>query len=111
MTLSKLRKIVNKGNNRNLRVVKVKKDRRCYYCNKTITAGSEALTVNKKLEPRYWVCGDCVHIISTYEEIKHEMENVSFGDEGHYMALQDCLIDFEKKLDTIDIGYSWFRRG
>lgn len=40
---------------------------------------------------RYWICNTCSSQISEILNTKIEMNNVSFGDEGGYLALSDFL--------------------
>lgn len=75
--------------------VHVKQDRYCEHCSNKITKGSKALTINKRFEGRVWFCLKCVELKKQIEETKAEMECISFGDDGGYMALQDALAELE----------------
>ena len=102
-TIKKYKNSINKNKNRNIRIVNVRENRLCHYCGNVITTGTECLTVNKKLEPRYWVCGDCADKITNYREAKATLNDVAFGDEGGYMANQDYLAECERECENI--GY------
>lgn len=102
-TIQKYKGKINQNKNRNTRIVKIRENRRCKYCGELMTAGTECLTVNKKNEPRYWVCSGCVDTITNYREAKATLNDVSFGDEGGYMANQDWLAECEDECECI--GY------
>lgn len=99
-------KEVNANKNRNTRFVRVNETRVCKCCGKSILKGTKCLTLNKKGVGRQWQCMKCTmdelsldkagtnytcEVYRNIVEIKVELNNVSFGDEGGYMALSDCL--------------------
>lgn len=64
--------------NTNFKNVKVRADRHCEFCNDLIPKGTEALTVSKKNEGRYWICmkEDCQYLEifgMTYDEYAHDL--------------------------------------
>ena len=103
LSTHKLKGIVNKGKNRNLRVVEVRANRVCKYCCNTIKKGTECVTINKRYEGRQWVCSDCLAKITNYHEAKAEANLFPFDDEGGYMAHQDYLAECEAECEKI--GY------
>lgn len=101
-----IEKKVNSNKNRNTRFVSVNETRVCKCCGKIIQKGVECLTINKKGIGRQWQCMKCTkdelssskiginytcEVYRSIIETKIELGNVSFGDEGGYMALSDCL--------------------
>lgn len=101
-----IEKKVNSNKNRNTRFVRVNEQRVCKHCGKPIMKGTKCLTLNKKGIGRQWQCMKCTmdglnfdktgtnytcEVYRNIMEIKVELNNVSFGDEGGYMALSDCL--------------------
>lgn len=103
LSMHKLKGLVNKNKNRNLRFVVVRENRVCKYCNKLIKKGSECITINKRYEGRQWVCSDCLGKIMNYQEAKAEADLFPFDDEGGYMAHQDYLAECEAECERI--GY------
>lgn len=77
--------------NTNNKLVVVRQDRVCCYCNKKIPAGSKCLTINKKYKGRSWACKDCVSCLKEISRSSAAYELVPFDDEGGAMALHECL--------------------
>lgn len=106
---------INSNKNRNTRFVNVKATRVCKSCGQSILKGNKCLTTNKQGVGRQWQCMRCtmqqLNKISTrttcatlrqIHQIQFEMQSLPFGDEGGYMALQDCL--GEKIATCMDCG-------
>lgn len=102
---------VNSNKNRNTRFVKVKDTRICKSCGQLIPKGSKCLTTNKQGVGRQWQCMKCTmqqlnkvscETLRKIHQIQFEMQTLPFGDEGGYMALQDCLD--EQIATCIDCG-------
>lgn len=99
---------VNSNKNRNTRFVYVKATRVCKSCGQSILKGNKCLTTNKQGVGRQWQCMKCTRsqlntfnnsvtceILRQIRQIQFEMQTLSFGDEGGYLALQDC---FDEKI-------------
>ena len=96
---------VNSNKNRNTRFVTVKETRICKSCGQPILKGNKCLTTNRHGVGRQWLCMNCVgNLINNKVDIDHDCENyrnikqtkarlncVAFGDDGAYLALNDCL--------------------
>lgn len=96
---------VNSNKNRNTRFVKVKETRVCKSCGQPILKGSKCLTTNKHRVGRQWQCMNCTrNLMNSKADINYNCDNyknikqteaklkcVAFGDDGAYLALQDCL--------------------
>lgn len=106
---------VNSNKNRNTLFVKVKDTRKCKSCGQLIPKGRKCLTTNKPGVGRQWQCMKCtmqqLNKIDTRTtcatlrqilQIQFEMQSLPFGDEGGYMALQDCIN--EQIATCIDCG-------
>ncbi len=103
--LERLKNSVNSSKNRNIRFVNVKAVRQCKYCGSIIEVGDTCLTVNKKKEGRRWICLSCMDATLGYKETIAQMNCVSFGDEGAYMALHDFAAEQEAELYDRGILY------
>lgn len=96
---------VNSNKNRNTRFVKVKETRICKACGQPILKGNKCLTTNRHGVGRQWLCMNCArNLINNKVNIDYNCENyrnikqtkaklnyIAFGDDGAYLALQDCL--------------------
>lgn len=97
-----MKKLVNKNKNRNIRFVKVKKDRFCKHCGKVIPRGTECLTVNKKQDGRLWYCMRCVDLKFEINRVRAEKECIAFGDEGAWLALNDFESELESEYENLE---------
>ena len=68
--------------NKNIKIVTVRSDRKCYHCNSNIPKGSKCLTINTYRVGRRWLCSDCKSILEERCRLEAELDSVSFGDEG-----------------------------
>ena len=113
--VKRLENKINSNKNRNTRFVKVKDTRICRSCGQPILKGSKCLTTNKQGVGRQWQCMKCTlsqlnktnnrmtcETLRQIHQIQFEMQSLPFGDEGGYMALQDCLD--EKIATCMDCG-------
>ena len=103
--LERLKNSVNSSKNRNIRFVNVKDVRQCKCCGNIIGVEDTCLTVNKKKEGRRWICLSCIDAVLEYKQTKAQMNCVSFGDEGAYMALCDFAAEQEAELYDRGILY------
>ena len=85
-SLERFKKSVKKRNSKNFAFVRARSTHYCDHCMATIAPGVECLTVNLKKRPRYWHCINCVIKRLNVIEAAHNLNNISFGDEGGYMA-------------------------
>ena len=83
---------------RNTKMVKVREDRNCLYCNGLIKAGTECLTINKKMEGRNWICKGCISLIHKYRAALAEKNCLPFDDEGWHMAQDDYISEIEEEM-------------
>lgn len=101
-------------NTKNKCIVKIKKDRVCKKCGKTLKAGTQCITINPKFGNRYWTCVECLgekkHKKSNknnkmqkcpcYDDVlrlKTALENdYSFDDEGKFYAFEDALSELQE---------------
>ena len=104
-TVEQYKEVVNrKGKNkknRNFKFVTVKELRFCKYCCNPIGAGTECLTVNRKMHGRTWVCNDCVQKVLDYKVALSANNSVAFGDEGAAMAMEEWVDECEAALDEV----------
>lgn len=90
ITLESVKRNVERKGSRNLKFVRIKQDRQCDICGTVLKAGTTCLTVNVKFEPRRWRCDDCIQRRINYLNTHADKNNVTFGDEGGYMAAVDA---------------------
>ena len=108
MKVEELKEKVNKNKNKNTRFVKIKEDRNCKMCGKSLKKGTICLTTNKKGKGRSWYCDNCVMQLLSEKDlpnacciyhkimsVKAEMNNVAFGDECAVYAYMDILDKYE----------------
>lgn len=107
-------KSINSKGSRNKRFVIIKENRVCHNCGNTINKGTKCLTLNPKMQARYWVCLNCVNkqlnlnkqeqdLLKRYRQTLAEMNTLAFDDEGGYMALQDYLVELEAEMNSAGI--------
>ena len=84
--------------NRNQKMVHVREDRNCRYCGGLIKAGSECLTINRKMEGRSWVCKGCIDLRLRYKSALAEKNCLPFDDEGWHMAQDDYISELEERM-------------
>lgn len=77
--------------NKNIKIVTVRYDRKCCHCNSNIPKGNQCLTINTYGVGRRWLCNDCKSILEERCRLEAELDSVSFGDEGYAQFLIDEL--------------------
>ena len=99
MNFTDFKKITVGNKNKNFTFVKIKSDRCCCHCGKTIQRGTECLTINKKLESRKWMCDDCVILHLNVSNARSMLNSITFGDEGGAMACMEFLGEAKEALE------------
>lgn len=93
--------VVTKRNNPNFKFVRIRSMRTCCHCLKTMTIGTECLTINPKRGSRRWMCDTCVQAILDLQRARSVLASTAFGDEGGYMANAEWVSECESYFEEL----------
>lgn len=98
MRYADYKEVCNKSKDRNIRFVKVRADKSCHGCRRTIAAKTDALTVNSRFYGRQWYCENCVKTRLSLIDHRYRLENKAVESNGYYTVVQEELKRLESQI-------------